>query len=201
MTTIPIPDIFMKYLEDTLFEDNICHFLEEVIIDNIPVFITLNNLEDEGIVRLILYNENINKKLHEVNTDAKDCYLYNLLNNADIIHHLCPHLSITEKCKLVLQRLNDVIRDIRFCKYLGKFINKLNISYSKLHEFMPELFSNNDNIKFKQDVSNSCVVCYDKTKTTTSCNHPICIPCAMNVKHDIDDDVLCPICRDIMTFV
>lgn len=197
-----IPDIFVKYLQDTLFsDDNLCHFLEEVIIDDMPVFITLNYFKSTGVVRLILHNENILKKLDEHADDEKDEYLYNLLNNCDIIHHLKTGYTEEQKALQTLTRLNEIIKDIRFCKYTGKFIHKHNMIYAKIHETLPLIFMDNENVRFKPVECNSCVICYEKTKTISACNHSVCIPCASNINHDIDDDILCPICRDVLLFV
>jgi hypothetical protein len=57
---------------------------------------------------------------------------------------------------------------------------------------------NCDNIK--KSCSDECSVCYNKTKTKTECNHPLCRRCWSKMYHDTDftdDDacVKCPICR------
>lgn len=201
MTDLPIE--FMKYLEMTLFTDtNTCDFFEEVVIDNIPVHMTLKYLKI-GIteyVRLILHNKNLTKQLNEITNDEDDEYYYNLLTDANFLK-LCPHIPIKDKCKYTMNGLNELIDNIRFCKYTGKFIHKNNIHYAKVHQELPIFFKNNNNIKFNTTESNTCSVCYEPTITTTSCNHSICIPCAINIKHDVDNDVLCPICREVMTFV
>lgn len=191
----------MKYLEMTLFGNTgTCNFFEEVVIDNIPVHITLKYLVDDGCVRLILHNKNIHKQLDETNDDEDDEYNYNLLTDANFLK-ICSHIPMNTKCKYTMETLNELIDNIRFCKYTGKFINKNNIHYAKVHQSLPIFFKNNNNIKFNTTESNTCVVCYDPTITTTSCNHSICITCAINVKLDVDGDIICPICREIMTFV
>jgi len=192
----------IQYLETNLFNDvnQICNFFEEVVIDGVPVHMTLKYLENSKVVRLILHNKNINKKLFETSDDEDDEYMYNLLSDCNFIK-LCDHIPITNRCPLILESLNKLINNIRFCKYTGKFIHKNNINYSKVHQELPNIFKNNDNIKFNTNESYNCVVCYDPTMTVTSCNHSICISCALNIKPDIDGDILCPICRGVMMFV
>lgn len=199
MTDLPIE--FMKYLEMTLFGSRgICEFFEEVVIDNITVHMTLKYIISENCVRLILHNKNIDKQLDETNDDEDDEYKYNLLTEANFLK-MCPHIPMNTKCKYTMEALNELIDNIRFCKYTGKFIHKNNIHYAKVHQELPLFFKNNNNIKFNTTESNTCSVCYDPTITKTSCNHPLCIPCAINIKHDVDDDCLCPICREILTFI
>lgn len=199
MTTLSVE--FMKYLEMTLFSnDYTCNFYEEVVIDNIPVHMTLKYLQIGGYIRLILHNKNLTKQLNELNDDEDDEYYYNLLTESNFLK-ICSHISIKDKCKYTMDGLHELIDNIRFCKYTGKFIHKNNIHYAKVHNELPSFFKNNNNIKFNTTESNTCVVCYEPTITTTSCNHSICIPCAINVKPDVDQDIPCPICREVMTFV
>ena len=198
MSEFPIE--FINYLEMTLFgDDKVCNFFEEVVIDGIPVHMTLK-IATNGYVRLILHNKNIDKKLGETIDDDEDEYLYNLLTDADFVK-ICPHVPVNNRCQIVMTVLNDFIRNIRFCKYTGKFIHKKNVHYAKVHQNLPNMFKNNDNIKFNTTESNKCIVCYDPTMTVTSCNHSVCIPCAINIKRDADQDVLCPMCREVMAFI
>ena len=135
-----------------------------------------------------------------MNDDDEDEYLYNLLADADLVK-ICVHVPVNNRCNIVMNILNEFIRNIRFCKYTGKFIHKNNVHYAKVHQSLPTVFKNNENIRFNTTESNNCVVCYEKTITVTSCNHSVCIPCAINIKRDQDDDALCPICREVMAFV
>lgn len=191
----------LKYVETTLFNnDNVCNFYEEVLIDNVPVYITLKYITECGKVRLILHNKNINKKLFEMNDDEDDEYLYNLLTDPDFLI-ICQHIPIIDKCKLTLNVVNDLIKNIKFCKYTGKFLHQKNIHYSHIRKQLPIFFKDNNNIKFITSEDNNCSICYDQTLTTSSCNHPICIICAINLKTDTDDDVICPLCREVLTFI
>jgi hypothetical protein len=199
MTDISIK--LMEYIQITLFDNEyVSNFYEEVLIDNIPCYITLKYFKDTGRVRLILHNKNINKKLFELNDDEDDEYLYNLLTDPDYLI-MCQHIPNTEKCKHVLNNLNELIKNIKFCKYTGKFLHQKNIHYGNIRNELSIFFKDNINIKFNTLESNTCSICYDKTMTTTSCNHPVCIPCAMDITHDADDDPLCPICRQVLYFI
>jgi hypothetical protein len=200
MTNTFSPDV-IQYIETNLFEgDHVCNFYEEVVIDSIPVHMTLKHIEINGYIRLILHNKNINKKLFETTDDEDDEYLYNLLSDCNFIQ-LCSHIPKNERCSLILTALNQIINNIRFCKYTGKFIHKNNINYSKVHLELPKIFKDNTNIKFNTNESNTCAICYEPTMCMTACNHTVCITCSIQIKPDIDEDVLCPICRDILLFV
>ena len=99
MNELPIE--LIKYIEMTLFgTDKICNFFEEVVIDDIPVHITLK-LATNGYVRLILHNKNIDKKLGEYNDDDEDEYLFNLLADADLVK-ICVHVPIDNRCNIVM---------------------------------------------------------------------------------------------------
>lgn len=191
---------FSKYFETSLFSNpHVCNFYDEVVIDHIPCHITLKYFVD-GRVRLILHNKNIHKKLNELNDDEDNEYLYNLLTDCDFVE-LGDHLPIQTKSKYIMEYLNEVISNIRFCRYNGKFIHKDNINYEAIHNVLPTFFKNNSNIKFNLSEDNKCSICMDNTLTVSSCNHPVCIPCATKIKPDIDGDQICPLCRDILTFV
>ena len=192
----------IKYIEMTLFSDDAhtCNFYEEVIIDEIPCNITLKYFKEDGRVRLILHNKNINKKLFEMNDDEDDEYLYNLLTDPDYLI-LCSHIPIIDKCKYVLNNLNELIKNIKFCNYTGKFLHNRNINYANIRKDLPVFFKDNTNIRFKVNEDSKCSICYETTMTTSSCNHPICITCAINLKTDAEDDVVCPMCREVLTFI
>lgn len=195
----------INYVSSTLFsDDHVCNFYEEVIIDNIPCYITMKYTEDEN-VRLIIHAKNIHKKLGELLNDEDDDYLYNLIDEP-IILQLNRHLPTSTKYQIVMEQLNNTIRDIRFSKYHGKFLNKntfrKTMDYSIMHESLQTFFKDNTNITFKKINDDAkCCICYEPTITTGCCTHPVCIPCVINIKPDEDDDILCPICRDVLLFV
>lgn len=191
----------LKYVETTLFSnDYSCNFYEEVLVDNIPVNITLKYFVETGVVRCILHNKNIQKKLFEMNDDEEDEYLYNLLTDPNYII-LCDHIPMVDKCKHVLVHLNTLIKNIKFCNYTGKFLHQKNIHYSNIRKDLPLFFKDNQNIKFITSEENKCCICYEPTIVVSSCDHPICITCAINIKPDQDDDCLCPMCREILSFI
>jgi len=79
---------------------------------------------------------------------------------------------------------------------LRPITNKRDIAREKVDSIFRNL--NCDNIK--KSCSDDCSVCYNKTKTKTECNHPLCRRCWSKMYNDIecpDDDycVKCPICR------
>jgi len=190
-----------QYLENTLFgQERVCNFYDEVIIDNIPCHITLKHIED-GTMRLILHNTNIHKKLGELLNDEDDEYLYNLMDEP-VMFQMCAHMPISQRSRYVMDRLNTIIRDIRFSKIHGKFLHKTNTQYTSIKDTIQVFFKDNENIQFKKsDDEEKCCICYEETLTTGSCTHPVCIPCAMNIKPDLENDQLCPICRDVLLFV
>ena len=188
-----------QYIENTLFgEERVSNFYDEVIISGIPCHITLKNTED-GTIRLILHNTNIHKKLGELLNDEDDAYLYNLMDEpvmCQICHHM-PH-----RARYVMDRLNTIIRDIRFSKVHGKFLHKNNTLYMSIKDTIQVFFKDNENIQFKKiDDDSRCCICYEETLTTSCCAHPLCIPCAIEIKPDEDGEQLCPICRDVLLFV
>lgn len=192
---------FSRYFDTTLFNgSNVCNFYDEVVIDNIPCHITLKYFVGDGRIRLILHNKNIHKKFNELLDDEANEYLYNLLTDCDFIQ-LGNNLSCSVKSQYIMEYLRETIDNIRFCKYNGKFVHKDNIHYATIHDMLPSFFKNTTNIRFHENSDSQCCVCMDNTMTTGSCAHPICIPCAIKINHDIDDDVLCPMCRSILTFV
>ena len=192
--TCEISTDLLKYIETTLFSnDYTSNFYEEVLIDSILVNITLKYFVESGVVRCILHNKNIQKKLFEMNGDEDDAYLYNLLTDPDYII-LCDHIPMIDKCKHTLNHLN-------FCNYTGKFLHTKNIHYSNIRKHLPIFFKDNTNIKFITSEEQKCCICYEPTITTSSCNHPICISCCINLKTDPDDDLICPMCREILTFI
>ena len=177
-----------------------CKFYDEVIIDDIPCFITLKYFNETGRVRLILHNENIQKKLNELVDDDDNEYMYNLLSDCDLLQ-LGNELDNHNKTKHIMEYLNEVITNIRFCRYNGKFIYRDNLHYKTIHDILPIYFKNNTNIRFENTSNHQCCICMENTLTVSSCNHPVCIPCAMRIVPDYDEDILCPLCRDLLTFI
>lgn len=188
-----------QYLENTLFgQDRVCNFYDQVIIDSIPCHITLKYTEDDTI-RIILHNTNIHKKLGELLNDEADEYLFNLMDEP-VMCQMC--LPISQRSKYVMDQLNTTIQDIRFSKLHGKFMHKNNTQYTSIRDTIQVFFKDNSNIVFKKsEDEDRCCICYEETLTTSCCAHPLCIPCAMNIKADCDQDLLCPICRDVLLFV
>lgn len=188
-----------QYIENTLFgQDKVCNFYDQVIIDSIPCHITLKITED-GTIRLILHNTNIHKKLGELLNDEEDEYLFNLMDDPVMFPGIIPNVR---RYQYVMDKLNTTIQDIRFSKLHGKFMHKNNTQYTSIRDTIQVFFKDNSNIVFKKsEDEEKCCICYEETLTTGSCTHPVCIPCAINIKADQDNDVLCPICRDILSFV
>jgi hypothetical protein len=200
-----------KFFEHTLFtNEQVCTFHDDVIIDNIPCNITLKYYDD-GKIRLILHHTRVLKKLGELLNDEDDEYLYNLIEEP-ILFQMGHHMTIENKSRYVMEQLNIAIQNIRFCRYTGKFVHKDIVDYVQVKTQIQTFFKNNTNIKFcvgwqqsataqGADNDDKCCICYEPTLTTGCCTHPICIPCAIQIKPDEEDDILCPICRDILAFV
>lgn len=82
-----------------------------------------------------------------------------------------------------LLKVNKMIKNLKFNKQLGRFVDKFNKSDNAFASY----FKNNKNIKLKIE---TCCVCLEPTKTKTGCGHHICIPCWSKI-----DKSSCPICR------
>ena len=67
-------------------------------------------------------------------------------------------------------------------------------------EKVDNIFRNYNCDNIKKTCSDECCVCYNKTKTKTSCKHSLCVRCWSKMYNDIecpddDDCVKCPMCR------
>ena len=96
-----------------------------------------------------------------------------------------------------INNIHDTIKNIKFDKMEGKFVEELNNIMEKEFEL---LFADCSNIKLTWD---KCPCCFDETKTKTPCNHPMCIECwgKLELKQEDDDDYyiqICPICKNDM---
>jgi hypothetical protein len=119
-------------------------------------------------------------------------------------------MSLETKSRFVMEQLNIAIQNIRFCKYTGKYVHKdvvlpkeaSRLDYVLVKDQIQAYFKDNTNIHFSvSDDEDKCCICYEPTLTRGCCTHSICIPCAIQIKPDDEDDILCPICRDILAFV
>jgi len=93
--------------------------------------------------------------------------------------------------------LLQVIPTLWFDKFAGNF------KKGKQRKPIVDLFQF-DNTKVKS--YSECVVCYEMTKTTTPCKHPLCYKCNENIKvvdrpfHNDQIYRACPMCRENVLF-
>jgi hypothetical protein len=100
-----------------------------------------------------------------------------------------------------INKVMQLVKEIRFNKLNGKLSTKCDISIRKKNAFM-QLF----NFEHVQLTYSECSICGDHTMTKTKCNHPLCYGCQEQIKEtqfsDEDDDTFatqdCPICRKII---
>ena len=99
-----------------------------------------------------------------------------------------------------LQSAAQILNKIVFDKCAGQFILPEYPKKNAAALLFCEAFGvTNPAIKPELD---TCSVCYDKTRTKTSCGHVLCIPCWSSIKRTVSDDdgiscdtKKCPICR------
>ena len=105
-------------------------------------------------------------------------------------------LDLKQQIAHLLEECLKVIVTVKFSKRYGKFTLRPPPTYSFCEAYA---------IKEEHNVVSAykdCVVCYDKTKTLTNCQHSLCIPCWVKIEekpieHEHDDCTArkCPICR------
>lgn len=71
--------------------------------------------------------------------------------------------------------------------------NKLQ-GWAKINEIYG-VFVDNKAIVLSSDTQNDCIICYDKTKSKTNCNHYICFSCAKKLLMQPSSRTHCPYCR------
>lgn len=89
-----------------------------------------------------------------------------------------------------LLKFKNIIPKLVIDKYEGKLIN----CEEKKSVFEDEKYFGYDIFGIEFDNHSECVICYENTKTITSCNHNLCIDCWNNLTTD-----LCPICRECLS--
>ena len=171
-----------------IIDDIICdiHFKYEKLFDNVQH------------IKVDIFND----KILDSNFDTISLFSLNIAYN-DKVH--------TNKniCKLALENILEIIPTLNFDTLIGRFLPPVSLhrNSSKLQDATKNIF-NNIGIKI-QDNSQTCIVCYEKTNTITSCNHPLCFVCCSKVvettcdsEEDEDEESLvrCPVCRAICCF-
>jgi len=99
-----------------------------------------------------------------------------------------------------LQQIAEILNKLVFDKMSGCFVNPDNTKIiPHLYSFCEAFEVSSPSVK---PYAEACCVCYDKTVTTTSCQHVLCVPCWDLIKETPDeDDELhrrCPICRQAL---
>lgn len=105
------------------------------------------------------------------------------------------------------KKINGILRNCKFDKYYGKFIDPNNIcpcgrNEKLIRKALTSLTKNNPNIITN---CNECAVCYETTMNLTSCNHCVCLVCLDTIAQSInmndpdkcpaEQPIICPICR------
>jgi len=100
---------------------------------------------------------------------------------------------------MAIVNLKKTLTELKFDKFSGKFIKE---NDDKIIKEFASVLADIDNIKLTCD---ACCVCSVATKTTTPCNHSLCVECWDSIhiqdKNSLDEKIPCPICRENIMFI
>jgi hypothetical protein len=165
-------------------------------MDGISVNIYIN-IESNKYIELKIESDRI------FNSNLEEMYLYfdevlvTNIDNLEFYHYVNA-----------LRKINGILRNCKFDKFCGKFIDPNNIcgcvkNQKLIRKALTCLTKNNTNIVTNSD---TCTVCYDTTLNRTSCNHCVCLVCLDTIAQSInmndpdkcpaEQPILCPICRN-----
>jgi len=151
-------------------------------IDDLPVTVFIKRRYDTHKKRTIKYHIIIN-----LNFETNGLYVYHeegprVFNQSTS----CSKNSENKNIEHCIKLLINLSGNLKFDNYQSKFIED---SEKRFFELERKAFKNNLDDK-------ECCVCFEKTTSTTTCDHPICVKCFYQIrKKSIDDTVKCPMCR------
>lgn len=91
----------------------------------------------------------------------------------------------------ILYLFNNVIKNLKFDIYYGKFIYG-DLKINSFNNSLTSILKSFENIKI---IGEACCVCNEETTTQTDCNHPLCIGCFLKIKNSHHLNKQCPLCR------
>jgi len=114
---------------------------------------------------------------------------------------VCKENTKPDKLKNIISMLTwsrDMLNYLKYDNITGKLydtrITENVQKYRDINDLCIEIFGS---IVVKK-LRTECCVCYEKTDTVSECGHNICLTCASKVKENDDEEVLCPMCREVL---
>jgi len=137
------------------------------------VYLPLRSVDGIECDGRLVKNEN---KISLILESKKWCVMNDVM---DLTSHTYFQSSVT------VESLSEVLSSLKFNKLTNKFQTTAPFDWSFLESESVKLFE-------------PCCVCYERTESKTTCNHPICIPCYDKIKcTDMEtNETKCPICRE-----
>jgi len=141
--------------------------------------------------------------------EIKSDELYNDYEEDEFYRFYCDNTSKNERKEddiagltEELERLIKSVKDLQFDKGSGVFKRQ-----NEEEKMTPIMEASNKAFEILKDDENietncqTCTVCYELTRTRTSCGHCVCIPCITKIKRHPEDEgaYRCPLCRDECT--
>jgi hypothetical protein len=174
-----------KYLWS--YDDSVTD-ITPLIIDGLPVnlrFYIANNKHSFTIeAKRIMNGNRVGYKLplyhveYYGRNESKSPFLRRQTQNEFTVEEIADFIKI----------LYNFIVDLKFDKYIGKFIDSEDIYTAELMKAKKKVY------KDLMVEIHSCSVCQDLTGTKTHCGHSLCIICWEKLK-----TMVCPICRADIT--
>ena len=177
-------------------------------IDNLPIFALLLFKRNYKKIILCITSQKINFDEDKVSYYEKQLFIdkNSQLTSKSITteNHFLDYtiIDITK----ALNNLYRILPNLKFNKMLGKFFIGDDIEIRETVAWLELLSPLLKNIELIYD---NCVVCAEKTKTKTKCNHSLCYYCWEHIpiiihKNEEDDEItkqICPICRIDITLI
>jgi ribosomal protein S26 len=185
------------YIKTSLFNEPYYVSLpNEIVVDDIPIYIKITYNKYAKSICFILYNLNV-IRMCEIDEDIE----YNLLPDYNVFLRSSDDPDVNTG--LILDHLRDLLGHLQFDGYNGKFIKDTDITNNTLNNDMIELFKDLSNVKMKLPLHEKCCVCLENTLTKTNCKHYLCIRCAVHLHSSKvtseseyqEREILCPCCR------
>lgn len=208
-----------QHIKTHLFEGDAkprryCSLQPEFTIDSMPCHVKFVHIVSCRFIKLVLYNISI--CIGDIDSDNEEDDDFNLLHQNHLVK-VNPD-DINETITLLISEFKTVINNLRFDKYLGYFVRVDKPNWHLLNTEIIDLFKDDATVALPKVVVSrvhqfdQCCVCLDETVTKSSCNHYICFRCVVqlhptpvdNEECECDEcedyQVLCPVCREELTF-
>ena len=183
------------------FNKKTFYFIRDVSINNITVDIHFVYYRYEPLLTEKISIELFNDNIVDVDGDCISLLHFEITQQTD-------KNKLNIFCKLALENLLDYLKTVSFDTLIGRFVptnqSGIHLRTAALRNATRALFNSiGADVK---DSSQECVVCYEKTFCKTVCNHYLCFSCSSNIKptsgntDSDDDDVYCPMCRQVIAY-